>query len=130
MNQQDLEACRAAGCQAALRRARVRINARETAARSTPSLASCRAVLPSCRPAVLPSCNLLLLCFLLPSGPGTDAGVYEALVWGLLVNIVDTPSLLRAYNHERLELERPAGGGAGGGGGGAQGGRHHGGCCG
>ncbi|PNW78683.1 hypothetical protein CHLRE_09g386900v5 [Chlamydomonas reinhardtii] len=60
----------------------------------------------------------------------TDAGVYEALVWGLLVNIVDTPSLLRAYNHERLELERPAGGGAGGGGGGGQCGRHHGGCCG
>ncbi|GFR46674.1 hypothetical protein Agub_g8289 [Astrephomene gubernaculifera] len=54
----------------------------------------------------------------------TDEGVYDALVWGLLVSIVDTPSLLRSYQpQESLAIDRVQGGGGGGGGAG-------GGCCG
>lgn len=36
-----------------------------------------------------------------------DLGVYDALVWGVLSYIVDTPSLLRSYGHERLVVEQP-----------------------
>ncbi|GLC41957.1 hypothetical protein PLESTF_000104400 [Pleodorina starrii] len=53
-------------------------------------------------------------CMYQETSARTDEGVYDALVWGVLVNIVDTPSLLRSYNHERLDIERSVGDDGGG----------------
>ncbi len=56
----------------------------------------------------------------------TDMGVYDAFVWGLLTAIIDTPSLLRSYGHDRLHVDGPGRGDGGQGGRGGGGG----GCCG
>lgn len=37
----------------------------------------------------------------------TDENVYDALVWGVVAAIIDTPTLLRSYNHPTLQLEQP-----------------------
>ncbi|GIL62853.1 hypothetical protein Vafri_17071 [Volvox africanus] len=46
-------------------------------------------------------------CMYMETSARTDEGVYDAFVWGVLQNIVDTPSLLRSNNYERLDIEKP-----------------------
>ncbi|KXZ54309.1 RABC1 protein [Gonium pectorale] len=69
-------------------------------------------------------------CMYSETSARTDAGVYDALVWGVLVNIVDTPSLLRSNEPERLRIEQPAGGEGGEGEGRRTHGAGGGSCCG
>ncbi|KAG2496866.1 hypothetical protein HYH03_005267 [Edaphochlamys debaryana] len=64
-------------------------------------------------------------CMYQETSARTDEGVYDALVWGVLATIIETPSLLRSASPERLAIEKPPTEGGGGGSGGG-----HGGCCG